>query len=75
MGFNPLEFSEILALCNHLRFGDWEIDLLERIDNAVVAAVAEKLQKPAEQGAGIPADDVKSLKSWAKGMATRIGGG
>ena len=72
-GFNPIEFSEILALCRHLRFGDWELELIETIDDAVGKVVAEKAAQPAGRSE-IPVSDVKALRAWAKGMAARVRG-
>lgn len=74
MAANPISYQEVEALCRRrlVEFTAWEVALLMRLDDAILAIWAEKAakDKPGADGA-IPASDTKSVRSMLQGLAAR----
>lgn len=76
MAANPITFHDIEAYCRLTltELSAWEVDVLCRVDDAVLAARAETERRKnarSEETAEIPVSDVKGVRSLFRGIATR----
>lgn len=77
MAPNPLSFAEIDAYrrLTHARIGPWEVELICRLDDVVLAVAAEKSQGGAgnrQEVASFAANDTAGLKAWALEKAAAV---
>ncbi|MGA0604856.1 phage tail assembly chaperone [Phenylobacterium sp. VNQ135] len=75
MGANPISYSEIEAYERKalVTFTAWESDLLMRVDDAVLDALAGEARKspPSDKSEPVPVSDTNSVKAIFRGLATQ----
>lgn len=74
MAPNPITYLELEAFERKalVRFTAWETDLLMRVDDAVLAAIAgEKPITASTKSEPVPASDPKGVKALLRGIATQ----
>jgi len=72
MAANPLPFEAIEAFSrlHGIRMTPWEIETLELIDDAILAAQADTAPRdPVAQAAHVPINDTKAVGSMLSGIA------
>lgn len=75
MGPSPVTYLEIDAYerLTFARLTAWQVALIRRLDDALLAIFARDAAKPVEKDAAeeIPATDARALKGLFRGLATR----
>ena len=75
MAANPISYQEIEALCRRrlVEFTAWEVALLMRLDDAVLAIWAEKAakDKPGGEGGPIPVTNTQGVRALFQDLKAR----
>lgn len=73
MAANPITYSEIEAFCRlrFIRLPVWELNLLRRLDEAVLAVWAAQAPKPGGNKEPIPITDTAGVKALLLSKATK----
>lgn len=77
MAVNPISIEAIDAYNRLLGLGmaAWEFDLLCRIDNAVIAVIAQQAPKPkGAETTQIPAENTAAIRDMFRGLAAQKAG-